>query len=69
MLAFNDSRCLTYYTNIALTTSNPDFLNNPVMQTSTLYTITPTNQSLNMVYSFNIIATSTGPFTDKDGVV
>ena len=68
MLTFNDSRCSSYYTNIALQTSDSTYLNNPVMQSSTLYSLTPTNTSLNMDYLFSIIATSTGPFTDKDGV-
>ena len=69
MLSFNDSRCESYYTNISIMTSNSTYLNNPILQSGTLYYITPINQFLDMDYSFSIIVNSTGPFTDVNGIL
>ena len=70
MLAFNDSRCPTYYTNTALITMNSTYLNNPVFDRATnIYSVAPISPSLDQDYTFDIIATLTGPFTDTNGAV
>ena len=69
MLAFNDLRCNTYYTSTALITKNSTNLNNPVLDPATkIYSVAPISPSLDQDYTFDIIATSTGPFTDMNGV-
>ncbi len=70
MIAFNDSRCNTYYTSTALITKNSTNLNNPVFDPAKkIYSVTPISLSIDQDYIFDIIATSTGPFTDMNGAV